>query len=189
MGRQRSTIAITIKQYMLMAEGGDDRWTFYRFTRNVYDIFASNHLERIKSAINQLSDLPLISAPSTTSIVGGIFASSAPPDTMATTASTEAGSLVVSPDLRAMLRQVEQHQVEGAAQRDYFKLQLEQQQQRFLDLEESHRAEDLKHEEKALEREERHRADVEAHRNDLLLTSFNREHKCNPAPTSSRIAN
>ncbi|KAI9748176.1 MAG: hypothetical protein M4579_007292 [Chaenotheca gracillima] len=46
----------TIKEYIYSNEDGTYKWTAYRFTFNVYSIFAPEHLERIKSALDQLPD-------------------------------------------------------------------------------------------------------------------------------------
>lgn len=39
-----------------MDQDGKDKWTAYKFTRNVYDIFVPIYLERICSAVDQLPD-------------------------------------------------------------------------------------------------------------------------------------
>ena len=45
-----------IKSFDITSEDGKDKWTAYNFTRNVYEKFVPIHLERLKSAINQLPD-------------------------------------------------------------------------------------------------------------------------------------
>ncbi|KAL8894717.1 MAG: hypothetical protein Q9207_008433 [Kuettlingeria erythrocarpa] len=42
--------------YDILSEDGKDRWAAYQFVRNVYSSFAPMHLERIKSAVDQLPD-------------------------------------------------------------------------------------------------------------------------------------
>jgi len=46
----------TIRKYDFTEEEGKERWTAYRFIRNVYDLWMPSHLERICSAIE---DLPI----------------------------------------------------------------------------------------------------------------------------------
>ena len=53
----------TIEDFPYSRENGKYRWTSYRFTRNIYDIFVPAHLERIKGVLDQLPD-PAIRAPS-----------------------------------------------------------------------------------------------------------------------------
>ncbi|KAI1111650.1 hypothetical protein F5Y14DRAFT_306000 [Nemania sp. NC0429] len=43
-----------IKRFDFTNEEGVDKWTAYKFTKNVYDIWMPTHLERICSAIDQL---------------------------------------------------------------------------------------------------------------------------------------
>ena len=43
-----------IKQFDFTSEEGADKWTAYKFTKNVYDVWMPTHLERICSAIDQL---------------------------------------------------------------------------------------------------------------------------------------
>ena len=45
-----------VKAFDFTSENGKDRWTAYKFTRNVYDIFAPQHLQRIRAAVDQLPD-------------------------------------------------------------------------------------------------------------------------------------
>lgn len=45
-----------IHKFDFTALDGRDKWTAWRFTRNVYDIFVPTHLERIRTAIDQLPD-------------------------------------------------------------------------------------------------------------------------------------
>ncbi|KAL7938316.1 hypothetical protein V8C35DRAFT_148512 [Trichoderma chlorosporum] len=48
----------TIKKFDITSEEGKDKWTSYKFTKNVYDIWMPTHLKRICSVIDQLpSDL------------------------------------------------------------------------------------------------------------------------------------
>ncbi len=45
-----------IHKFDITAQDGKDKWTAYKFTRNIYDTFVPIHLERICAAINQLPD-------------------------------------------------------------------------------------------------------------------------------------
>ena len=45
-----------IKIFDIVSEDGKDRWTAYRFVRNVYESFAPDHRNRIMSAVDQLTD-------------------------------------------------------------------------------------------------------------------------------------
>lgn len=44
-----------IKKFDFTSEEGADKWTAYKFTKNVYDMWMPTHLRRICSAIDQLS--------------------------------------------------------------------------------------------------------------------------------------
>jgi len=44
-----------IKTFDFTSEKGKDKWTSYKFTKNVYDIWMPTHLKRICSAIDELS--------------------------------------------------------------------------------------------------------------------------------------
>ncbi|PQE31574.1 reverse transcriptase protein [Rutstroemia sp. NJR-2017a WRK4] len=46
-----------IKKFDITNEDGRERWTVYRFTRNVYDIYGPIHLERLGSTVDQLPNL------------------------------------------------------------------------------------------------------------------------------------
>jgi hypothetical protein len=47
-----------IKEFSFTSEEGKDKWTSYKFTKNVYDIWMPTHLKRICSVIDKLpSDL------------------------------------------------------------------------------------------------------------------------------------
>ena len=43
-----------IKEFSFTSEEGKDKWTAYKFTKNVYDIWMPTHLKRICSVIDQL---------------------------------------------------------------------------------------------------------------------------------------
>lgn len=43
-----------IKKFFFVTEEGLDKWTAYKFTKNIYDIWMPKHLKRICSAIEQL---------------------------------------------------------------------------------------------------------------------------------------
>ncbi|KAL7938441.1 hypothetical protein V8C35DRAFT_288066 [Trichoderma chlorosporum] len=45
-----------IHNFYFTALDGKDKWTAYRFTKNVYDIWMPKHFERIRSAIDQLPE-------------------------------------------------------------------------------------------------------------------------------------
>lgn len=45
-----------IKKFDFTSEDGKEKWTAYKFTRNVYDIFFPIHLDRICAAVDQLPD-------------------------------------------------------------------------------------------------------------------------------------
>lgn len=45
-----------IRNFDITDQDGKDKWTAYKFTRNVYDIFLPIHLERICTAVDQLPD-------------------------------------------------------------------------------------------------------------------------------------
>lgn len=45
-----------IKEFSIANEDGKDRWAAHQFTRNVYDSFVPMHLDRIRSAVDQLPD-------------------------------------------------------------------------------------------------------------------------------------
>ena len=53
-GQETSYYRHQLKSFDFQSEDGKDRWAAYQFTRNLYENFAPKHLERIKSAINQL---------------------------------------------------------------------------------------------------------------------------------------
>ena len=50
---------------------GKEKWTAYRFTKNLYDKFLPLHLDRVKSAINQLPDPKTFLVSSLTSVASG----------------------------------------------------------------------------------------------------------------------
>lgn len=55
-GQKISFYRHPIKKFDFTSEDGRERWTAYKFTRNVYDIFVPLHLRRICAAIVQLPD-------------------------------------------------------------------------------------------------------------------------------------
>ena len=55
-GGRRSFYRHPIKKFDFTSEDGKERWTAYKFTRNVYDIFLPIHLERICAAVDRLPD-------------------------------------------------------------------------------------------------------------------------------------
>ncbi|EER37024.1 conserved hypothetical protein [Histoplasma capsulatum H143] len=46
-----------IRKFDFTEQDGKERWTAYRFTRNIYDIWMPTHLKRIHSAIDQIPPL------------------------------------------------------------------------------------------------------------------------------------
>ena len=44
----------SIRKFDFTEQDGKDKWTTYKFTRNVYDIWMPTHLERIRSAIDKI---------------------------------------------------------------------------------------------------------------------------------------
>lgn len=55
-GDQTSFYRHPIKKFDFTSEDGKEKWTAYRFTKNVYDIFVPMHLDRIRIAVDQLPD-------------------------------------------------------------------------------------------------------------------------------------
>lgn len=50
----------TIRKFYFTDQDGKERWTAYKFTRNIYDIWMPTHLQRLHSAIDQIpSELDL----------------------------------------------------------------------------------------------------------------------------------
>ena len=45
-----------LHKFNITARGGKEKWTAYKFTKSVYDIFVPSHLNRIRAAIDQLPD-------------------------------------------------------------------------------------------------------------------------------------
>lgn len=52
--RQTNFYRHPIKKFDFTSEAGADKWSAYKFTKNVYDIWMPTHLKRICSAIDQL---------------------------------------------------------------------------------------------------------------------------------------
>ena len=55
-GDQTSFHCQTIRKFDFTEQDGIERWTAYMFTRDGYNTFAPTHLNRIRTAINQLPD-------------------------------------------------------------------------------------------------------------------------------------
>ena len=53
-----------LREFIITDDGGKERWRAYQFVRNIYDSFAPKHLERVKSAIDQLPNQILQSSQS-----------------------------------------------------------------------------------------------------------------------------
>lgn len=47
----------TIRKFAFTEVDGKEKWTAYKFTRNIYDVWMPKHLERICSAIDQIPDV------------------------------------------------------------------------------------------------------------------------------------
>jgi len=54
MRRIPNTTAIRLHEFSFTTLDGKEKWTAYRFTKNVYDVWMPKHFERICSAIDQL---------------------------------------------------------------------------------------------------------------------------------------
>ena len=57
----------TLRNFIIVDNNGKERWSAYRFVRNIYDTFVPQHLERIKGAIDQLPNPALKPSQSTQS--------------------------------------------------------------------------------------------------------------------------
>ncbi|KAI9781330.1 MAG: hypothetical protein M1835_004329 [Candelina submexicana] len=55
-GNDTSFYRHLIRDFSITDQDGKDKWTAYKFTRNVYDTFYPNHLGRICAAVDQLPD-------------------------------------------------------------------------------------------------------------------------------------
>jgi hypothetical protein len=53
-GRKTAFYRHPIKKFDFTSEEGKDKWTSYKFTKNVYDIWMPTHLKRICSVIDEL---------------------------------------------------------------------------------------------------------------------------------------
>ncbi len=53
-GDQTPVYRFPLKKFDITNEEGKDKWTTFIFTTNVYDIFGPTHLERLRSAVDQL---------------------------------------------------------------------------------------------------------------------------------------
>jgi len=62
-GKKTTFYRHPIKMFDFTSEGGKDKWTSYRFTKNVYDKWMPTHLKRIYSVLDELRpDLDLESS-------------------------------------------------------------------------------------------------------------------------------
>ena len=68
-GDNASFYRYPIKKFDFTSEEGKEKWTAYKFTRNVYDIFVPIHLKRICSVVDQLPDPGVFNVQSSTSFV------------------------------------------------------------------------------------------------------------------------
>lgn len=55
-GKDTSFYRHLIHHFSIISQDGKDKWTAYKFTRNVYDTFVPIHLKRIYAAVDQLPD-------------------------------------------------------------------------------------------------------------------------------------
>jgi hypothetical protein len=55
-GGQIAVHRYPIKKFDITNDEGKDKWTTYIFTTNVYDIYGPMHVERLRSAVDQLPD-------------------------------------------------------------------------------------------------------------------------------------
>ena len=55
-GRETSFYRHLIRKFDFTDQEGKERWTTYKFTRNIYDTFVPIHLERICAVVDQLPD-------------------------------------------------------------------------------------------------------------------------------------
>lgn len=55
-GGKTSFYRHSIHKFQFTVFEGEEKWTAFKFTRNVYGVFASMHLEIIRAAIDQLPD-------------------------------------------------------------------------------------------------------------------------------------
>ncbi|PVH69777.1 hypothetical protein DL98DRAFT_554269 [Cadophora sp. DSE1049] len=51
---EKTTYRHPIQEFSFTSEEGKDKWTSYKFTKNIYDIWMPTHLKRIFSVINEL---------------------------------------------------------------------------------------------------------------------------------------
>ncbi|KAL2048964.1 hypothetical protein ABVK25_010817 [Lepraria finkii] len=51
-----ASVAANAVVELITEQDGKDKWTAYKFTRNIYDIFLPIHLERICASVDQLPD-------------------------------------------------------------------------------------------------------------------------------------
>ncbi|EQK99331.1 hypothetical protein OCS_04953 [Ophiocordyceps sinensis CO18] len=63
-GKNTKYYRYPIHKFDFTALNGRDRWTTYRFTKNVYDIWMPQHFKRLCSAIDQLPSNPDFNVPS-----------------------------------------------------------------------------------------------------------------------------
>ncbi|KIN07619.1 hypothetical protein OIDMADRAFT_108291, partial [Oidiodendron maius Zn] len=55
-GDETHVYRFTVKKLDIMSEAGKDRWTSFIFTTNLYDLYYPTHIERLRSAVDQLPD-------------------------------------------------------------------------------------------------------------------------------------
>lgn len=68
-GDDASVYRYPLRKFDITSEEGKEKWTAYKFTRNVYDIFVPAHLKRIYSVVNQLPDPGVFNVQSSFSFV------------------------------------------------------------------------------------------------------------------------
>lgn len=63
-GQETKYYRLLIRSFSLVDMGGKERWTAYRFTKNVYELWAPGHLKKIRSAVDQLPSTVNLDVPS-----------------------------------------------------------------------------------------------------------------------------
>ena len=137
-----------LRSFIIIDDGGKERWTAYQFVRNVYDSFVPTHLERIKTAVDQLPDSALKSFELVLSAERGESSQeviSAPSSQEVTFKKPNPPNRGVAKELRAQLEQAKsnasmtesalQRQLDQAKQReDQLREEAKQEKELFMEL-------------------------------------------------------
>ncbi len=120
-----------IKEFSIISENGKNRWAAYQFTLNIYDSFVPMHLNRIKSAVDQLPDLTLESFQSTLSTEDTVSSqktviTSAPSGDFNKPAPRKAGGAIAA-ELRVMVQSLEKNLEEAKQREDQVREETKQQ--------------------------------------------------------------